>query len=72
MEMWLSLNRSKDTSSTITQEKGGNMATGIDTLLGLGVQQGQRYNDVCFLIKSEMRPVEGEGHLGREEKMSNN
>ena len=72
MEMWLSLNRSKDTSSTITQEKGGTMATGIDTLLGLGVQQGQRYNDVCFLIKSEMRPVEGEGHLGREEKMSNN
>ena len=48
------------------------MATGIDTLLGLGMQQGQRYNDVCFLIKSEMRPVEGEGHLGREETMSNN
>lgn len=72
MGMWLSLNRSKDTSSTITQEKGGNMATGIDILLGLGVQQGQRYNDVCFLMKNEMRPVEGEGNLEREEKMSNN
>lgn len=72
MGIWLSLNRSKDTSSIITQDKGWNMATGIDTLLGLGVQQGQRYNDVCFLMKNEMRPVEGEGNLGREEKMSNN
>lgn len=32
MGMWLSLNRSKDTSSIITQDKGWNMATGIDTL----------------------------------------
>lgn len=41
----------KDTSSTITQGKGGNVATDTGNLLELGVRQGKTYNDVYFLHK---------------------
>lgn len=43
------LNRNRDTSSTITQGKVGDVAIFTGNLLGLRVRRGEIYYGVCFL-----------------------